>query len=436
MQILVSDKSELSVLLETVSNYTIMKKDNMAEKAGASALEAAAGLKATKGLAKKAEGVIDKAETMSSFSLGIRSPFDDLAATFDPLRNFARSTGGALSGYEGYRDKIKTLVEKLNVLASQGDDYAIVVFNGKDDDPLLSGWKFSQTALSNMPEELGKAMHGILLAPLDYTGAAASKVLTKTLNARWHNEIVKIYTSRFSGRYPFSSRGEDASFTDVMDFFRGSTGTFWGFYDRVLSPFVVKTSAGWMVRQVGSLKLNFNRKLAPSLTSAERIRDIFFKPDGTLRSMGITITPMASNKNNAKLEVNGQTFELFPGGKSILVNWPVDTRPLGASLKIFTSADFSEDITYPGAWGLMKLVQAARVNKLNAGVFSAKWQVTVQNMYVVNQDFRIQVSGSDHPFGDPMFQQFDCPTDLIIADAPAEAAAEAQSNAAARQESP
>jgi type VI protein secretion system component VasK len=392
----------------------------MAEQAGASVLDAASKLKATKNLAKKADAALDKAESMSAFSLGRRSPFDDLAATFDPLRNFARSTGGALAGYEGYRDKIKTLVEKLNTLASQSDDYALVVFNGKDDDPLLSGWKYSQTALANMPEDLSKALRGILLAPLDYTGTAASKVLGKTLNARWHNEIVKMYTSRFSGRYPFSSRGEDASFTDVMDFFRGTTGTFWGFYERVLSPFVVKTSSGWMVRQVGSLKLAFNPKLAPSLVSAERIRDIFFKPDGTLRTLGITITPMSSNKNNAKLEVNGQIFELSPGGKSVQVNWPVDTRPLGASLKIFTSADFSEDITFTGAWGLMKLVQAARVNKLNAGTFSAKWQVTVQNMYVVNQDFRIQVSGSDHPFGDPMFQQFDCPTDLIMGDAPAE----------------
>jgi type VI secretion system protein ImpL len=417
LQMLTADKSELAVLLETVSNFTVIKKESMAEKAGASVLDAASKLKATKSLAQKAGNAIDKAESVSSFSLGQRSPFDDLSSTFDPLRNFARSTGGALSGYEGYRDKIKTLVEKLNALASQGDDYALVIFNGKDDDPLLSGWNYSQNVLANMPEDLSKAMRGILLIPLDYTGSAASKLLGRTLNARWHNEIIKPYTSRFSGRYPFSSRGEDASFNDVMDFFRGSTGTFWGFYDRVLSSFVVKTSSGWMVKTVGSLKLTFNPKLAQSLISAERIRDIFFKPDGTLRTLAVTITPMPSNKNNAKLEVNGQIFDLLPGGKSVQVNWPVDAHPLGASLKIFTSADFSEDITFNGPWGLMKLVQAARVNKINNSTFSAKWQVTVQNMYVVNQDFRIQVSGTDHPFGDPMFQQFDCPTDLIMGDA-------------------
>jgi type VI secretion system protein ImpL len=419
LQKLTADKSELAVLLETVSNYTVMKKESMAEQAGASVLDAASKFKATKNLAKKAGAAADKAESAaSSFSLGEKSPFDDLNATFDPLRTFARSTGGALSGYEGYRDKIKTLVEKCATLETQGEENALTVFSGKEDDPLLSGWKYTQAALSNMPEALANAMRSVLLTPLDYTGTAATKVLGKTLNTRWHNEIIKPYTSRFSGRYPFTSRGEDASFADVMDFFRPSTGTFWGFYERVLSPFVVKTATGWMVRTVGSLKLTFNPQLSTALVNGERIRDIFFKPDGTQRTLAITMTPSSSNKNSAKLEVNGQQFDFPPGGKSIQINWPVETQPLGASLKILVNNDFTEDITFNGPWGFMKLLQAARTNKVNNSTLTAKWQVNVQNMYVVYQDFRVQVSGNDHPFGDPMFSQFDCPTDLII-EAPA-----------------
>jgi type VI secretion system protein ImpL len=316
LQKLTADKSELAVLLETVSNYTVMKKESMAEQAGASVLDAASKFKATKNLAKKAGAAADKAESAAaSFSLGEKSPFDDLNATFDPLRTFARSTGGALSGYEGYRDKIKTLVEKCATLETQGEENALTVFNGKEDDPLLSGWKYTQAALSNMPDALGNAMRSVLLTPLDYTGAAATKVLGKTLNTRWHNEIIKPYTSRFSGRYPFSSRGEDASFADVMDFFRPSTGTFWGFYERVLSPFVVKTSTGWMVRTVGSLKLTFNPQLSTALVNGERIRDIFFKPDGTQRTLAITMTPSSSNKNSAKAGSQRPGVRFPSGGK-------------------------------------------------------------------------------------------------------------------------
>jgi len=107
------------------------------------------------------------------------------------------------------------------------------------------------------------------MMPVDYTAAAASAVLTRTLTARWHAEIVKPFTAKFSGKYPFAARGEDAAFSDVMDFFRPQTGTFWGFYDRVLTPYLVKTTSGWMVKPVGSLTLNFNPQLAPSLVSAD-----------------------------------------------------------------------------------------------------------------------------------------------------------------------
>lgn len=415
LQKLVADGSELSVLLQTVSTYTVLKQESMADKAGGAILEAASKMKATKGLAKKAQKADSAADKAAgAFSLGQKSPSDDLNATFDPLRAFTRSTGGALSGFEGYKDKILTIAGKLAALETQSEDYALVVFSGRDDDALLNAWKFTQSAMTNLPEELASALRGVLLLPIEHTGAAASAVLTRTLNGRWHGEIVKPFTSRFSGRYPFTARGEDASFTDVMDFFRPQTGTFWGFYDRVLSPFIVKAPTGWMVRPVGSLTINFNPAVAKALTSGERIRDIFFKQDGTLRTLAATITPSGSNKNSAKLEVNGQVSDLTPGGKSVLVNWPIDAAPLGASLKINVSADFTQDISYAGAWGFLKLLQAARVNKVSASVINTKWQVNVQNMYMVYQDYRIQVAGTDHPFGDPVFSQFDCPTDLCI----------------------
>ena len=418
LQKLVAEKSELAVLLSTVSDYTLLKKESMADKAGGAVLDAASKVPGAQGIAKsvqKAEGEANKAEgALSSFSLGQKSPFDDLNATFDPLRSFSRSTGGALSGYEGFRDKIQTLAAKIATLETQGEDNAPSVFTGKDDDPLLNCWKFSQAALSNMPENLSASLKGILMMPVDYTAAAASAVLTRTLTARWHAEIVKPFTAKFSGKYPFAARGEDAAFSDVMDFFRPQTGTFWGFYDRVLTPYLVKTTSGWMVKPVGSLTLNFNPQLAPSLVSAERVRDIFFKPDGTVRPMSITMTPSASNKNSAKLEVNGQAFDLAPGGRSVLVTWPLDAAPLGASLKILVSSDFTQDISFNGPWGFLRLMQAAHVNKLNATTVNARWQVNVQNMYMVVQEYRVQVSGSDHPFGDPVFSEFSCPTELFV----------------------
>jgi type VI secretion system protein ImpL len=413
---LMGENGELPMLLTTVADYTLLKDESMAEKAGGTALDVASkfkGLNKTIKKIDKLDKTFSASDKFASFSLGNKSPFDNHNAFFDHLRTFTRSTGGSMAGFEGYKDKALTLSERLSQIESQGEQQAIVSFNGKDSDPLLSGWKHTQSVLSAMPEELASALRSLLMWPFEYSGLAVSEVLTRTLTTQWKNEIIKPYTSRFSGRYPFTLRGEEASFNDVMDFFRPVTGTYWGFYERVLSSYIIKTEKGWAVRPLGSLKLNFNQELFASMTSAERVSNIFFKQDGTLRSIDLSLTPSSSNKNTATIEIGGQKLELSPGGKSIRMKWPVEQNPT-AKLSIIAGKDFTQEVVQNGAWGFMKLLQMARVNKLNNNTFMAKWQISVQNMYMVYIDAKVQIAGNDHPFGDPVFNQFSCPTELLL----------------------
>jgi type VI secretion system protein ImpL len=415
LQMLVSDQSELASLLEAVSTYTVIKQESALEGAAEKALSATSKLKKAKKL-KKVGTMARKgsAAAKGSFSFNRKTPFENLNDTFDQLRTFSRSTAGALSGFGGYRDQIMTLVEQLGTIETRGDDQSVVVFNGSDSDPLLSAWKYTQNVLNGQSPELADALRGVLLAPLEYTGRAASEVLSESLNLRWQNEIVRAFTSRFSGRYPFTRRGEDASFDDVMDFFRPATGTFWGFYERVLASFVIKTAAGWRVRSPASLDLTFNPKLASSLTAAERVRDVFFKPNGEPRSMAVTFSPSGSNKPTARIDVAGQMIDLAPGGRSMSLKWPLESQEGGASLKVQVEKDFSQDISFQGKWGLMKLLQAATVNSVNSSTVMATWKINVQNMYMIYQKYRVQPAGPDHPFGESPFAAFDCPTDLMV----------------------
>ena len=404
LQKLAAEGSELQILVETVADYSQLKNESIAEKAGSSALEAASKLKSSK--------ITGKVKGKVNFSLGSSSPFDNHNQFFENLRKFVRSSGGALGGFEGYKDKILTLAEKLNTVESQGEQNVINVFNGKESDPLLDGWNYTQNTLNNMPEELSSSLGNLLLNPFRYTGTAVSDVLANALNSKWQTEVVKNFTERFSGRFPFNPRGEDASFNDFMDFFRPATGTFWGFYDRILSAFIVKKETGWMVKSSGTLQLNFNPDLAVSLSSAERIKNIFFKQDGSPRSMDITITPSKSNKNKADLVVDGQVIKLHPGGKSAYFKWPAGQNK-STVLKIYTGDNFSQDITFSGEWGFMKLINKAQSSVINNSSFSCKWQLNVQNTYMVYIDARIAVAGADHPFSDPVFRQFSYPAQLV-----------------------
>ena len=170
-----------------------------------------------------------------------------------------------------------------------------------------------------------------------------------------------------------------------------------------------------MVRQIGSMQLNFNPDLSASLSDAEAVRNLFFKPDGTVRAFDITVTPATSNKNAGSLEVDGQTAALPQGAKGARVSWPLEgAQARGATLKFQTGKDFSQEIGFKGPWGLMKLISAAKVSKVNASTFTAKWQVNVQNMYMLYFEARFQVASADHPFIDQVFSRFNCPTDLVM----------------------
>jgi type VI protein secretion system component VasK len=62
----------------------------------------------------------------------------------------------------------------------------------------------------------------------------------------------------------------------------------------------------------------------------------------------------------------------------------------------------------------MKLISAAKISKVNNSAFTAKWQVNVQNMYMIFFEARLQVASSDHPFIEPVFRRFSCPLQLLV----------------------
>jgi len=124
------------------------------------------------------------------------------------------------------------------------------------------------------------------------------------------------------------------------------------------------------------------------------------------------MVPSAANKNSARLIIGTQELELKPGGRSVKLKWPLETDN-SATLQVIVSSTFTQEINKIGQWGFMKLLQMGRRNRMNNSTFSVKWQINVQNQYMVFIESRVQVAGSDHPFSDDVFESFDCPTELL-----------------------
>jgi type VI protein secretion system component VasK len=311
--------------------------------------------------------------------------------------------------------------EKLSAIQSLDGDNVVTIFNGKSTDPLFDLWNYTNNALSSMPEALALSIRTLLLAPSVFTGKAISLAIKKQLNTLWKNDVAAMYDNRFLGKYPFLQKEEEASFTEVMDFFRPATGIFWGFYDRRLSPFVIKSNGQWQVKTVGTVDVGFSPKLIETLKKAERIREMFYQPDGTQRILELTMSSVKTNKNRAILKMLDKEFPINPGNEEekARFRWPFldapKNVPLTISLKIFASESDIKSFNYSGQWGLLRLFEESRINVINPQSFVSKWQANVQNMYMVFFASRVTVSGSDHPFCDKVFYDFVVP-ETITAD--------------------
>ncbi len=407
LQKLGRDQSEIARLFEKVSELTHIKEqeEDGPEVPGV-----------VSKMAKKKVKKLTKVKVDPTTFFKRKKGVEELSNAFKPFRSFVKSAGGSFEGFKGYQDKLLTLAEKLIALDANNGDKVVALFNGKESDPLLSAWNFTNGELAGLPDELSHAIRTLLLSPIEYTGTAVSNSLREHLNSLWHDDVFTPFTKRMAGRYPFIKRGDEALFDDVMDFFRPTTGVLWGFYDRRLSSFIIKRDNKWQVKKIGTVEVHFSPKLLTTLKRAEQIRDIFFQPDGTLRTQKLAITSSKSNKNSAIFIIADQEYKLEPAGvgDQIQFTWPNEAGSKGISLKIFANESAAKDFIYGGQWGLMRLFDDAKVNVLNKRSFNAKWHVNVQNIYMIYFVCTIRVSGSDHPFMGRFFEKFDCPGKITL----------------------
>ncbi len=403
---LASENSELKRVLVVTSEAAMIDPTQKTEETISKAAGAAGKLKPLKKFGKRVDEQAVAGSIASRFgSSSIHS--------FQPVLSFAQSSPQAGATFGEYREILHRLAEALSETADR-EEQVVRRFVGLESDPLLDATKFTTGYVEGLPEALAPAVGNILHLPLERSSEVVSHLLAKRLNLEWEKQVVKPFANTMAGRFPFAG-GEDASFDDVMEFFRPKTGTFWGFHSRVLSGFLARDEKGWETRSVGMLHPTFMPGIDSVFLKAEKIANAFMRADGTLRVLELSLSASPTNTHSATLNLGAnQKAVLGPGTPPSERRWPEENGENGAVLKIHVANDFDQDLRYSGQWGLMKLFDDARINHIAAGKFVAKWQTNVQNMYVVQVGCRVVVSDRTNPFEQDVLKGFECPRQIVV----------------------
>ncbi|MDG5814749.1 type VI secretion system membrane subunit TssM [Chitinispirillales bacterium ANBcel5] len=365
---------------------------------------------ALKKVAEKKGGRL--AEGVRSRSGGLFSsddPAQQLKSSIDPIRRFAQSQDRH-GGLSAYQERLSVLAESILRVARSGE--VTNVFDGSEQDPLLGAWRHTQNLLASMPQSVEQTLEPLLLQPLKYTGDALSTSISQEIDQKWQSEVASTFNT-ITGKYPFVTTDNKADFDIVMEFFRPNTGTIWGFFNRHLSPYIIKEGSGFKTRDIGALSISFKEEFFEKLQEAEQIGRVFFNADGTLRVHNIMMQPVSQNQYDAVLQIGSREYELNPTSSRVRFQWPPRDANDDFGLRIKVSNNYIDDIRYDGRWGLLKLFEAARINVVNHNRFTANWNRNVQNMLMIQFGVNVQVSGSPHPFNERVFAGFICPEKII-----------------------
>jgi type VI secretion system protein ImpL len=217
-------------------------------------------------------------------------------------------------------------------------------------------------------------LEALLWPPINAASNATAQETAGSAARAWCTSVAGPYRQRLEGRYPFRADGDDASLSDVAEFFRPG-GELWGFYDQNLKGDVPRGGDGFQfARQLGGAT-GFHPGLLGYLDRAQEVTQVLFSPGVAEPKVQLNArirpTPGVAV---VWLEVDGQRFDYRNGPEEWhRFAWPGEGRGMGASVRARAANGQEEVVQQEGDWGFFRLLEAGKVKGETGRDFSVTW---------------------------------------------------------------
>ena len=177
---------------------------------------------------------------------------------------------------------------------------------------------------------------------------------------RYESQVVSQCRELVGTRYPFvPSSANDVTLEDFARVF-GTGGLFDSFFQANLAPLVDTSRAVWRWRE-GAESVGGSAALLTQFQAAERIRQVFFKPNGQAPEVHFNVSPddLDQDVDRFRLEIDGQAFEYRHGPpRPVSMAWP--GGPIGAAAATFEFRDGTHpQQAFQGPWAFFRLLDHA-----------------------------------------------------------------------------
>ena len=251
---------------------------------------------------------------------------------------------------------------------------------------------------NDFPPELSALLLQIARAPERVVKGGATAQIGKA----YADQVVRPCLLYIDGKYPFAPAHTEVKMADFGDVF-GHGGIFDTFFTKVLAEQVDTSGEPWAwrpdaVRSPGGMLEQFR--------AAQQIRGMFFKSGSKVPEIDFTVTVTGIDPGTTRfvLEIDGARTDQKPGPPTSRdMTWP---RPAGGATAVtFAATSYQPPMTYPTAWGWLRLMDATTVEPADE---QQRVRLRIKNpphhADVVVEPKRAYAS----PFADQTWRQFRC----------------------------
>ncbi|MDN6860175.1 ImcF-related family protein [Pseudomonas sp. CAN2814] len=304
-------------------------------------------------------------------------PHGPLESTFGPLLALlGKEKGGAAYADDGlslqaFLTRVTRVRLKLQHVTNASDPQAMTqalaqtVFQGTSVD-LTDTLDYGGLIAASLGGEWSGFGQNLFVQPLNQAWEGVLQPSAAGLNSQWQRSVVANWERAFNGRYPFEVSGSDASLPMLGQMIRSGSGRIDQFIKAQLGGVLRKEGNRWVPDSAHSQGLHFNPQFLRAVNQLSDLADMLYTDGGLGMTFQLQAKPVR-NVVETTFILDGVKLEYFNQMESWQqFTWPGGTDHPGASLS-WTSLKGGARLfgDYSGVWGLIRLLEQARVTSLD-----------------------------------------------------------------------
>lgn len=328
-------------------------------------------------LLKSAQKLIDQ-DQVPVIDQQTQTPRSPLDATFGPLLTLLgkdqenKADNDRLS-LQAFLTRITRVRLKLQQVSNAPDPQemtqalAQAVFQGKSDD-LTDTQSYGRVIAASLGAEWGGVGQTLFVQPLQQAWQRVLQPSAAGLNSQWQRAVVSDWQGAFAGRYPFADTASDASLAMLGQMIRADSGRIDQFLQRQLGGVLRKEGSRWVADPRHSQGLRFNPQFLAAINKLSHLADVIYTDGG----MGLSFELQGKSVRDivqTTFVLNGEQHQYFNQRERWQrFSWPGRSDHPGARLS-WISLNTGERLygDFEGTWGLIRLLEKARITPLNDG---------------------------------------------------------------------